>query len=143
MERGGIHQTISNGSSEILFDESETRSPFFLYNNPAAFFHLLGDTRQLTGLKPGKPLMGMKRERPAAAVTRVSCSSSSLPSCQVEGCNEALVGAKDYHRRHKVCESHSKAPRVVVLGLEQRFCQQCSRSFLLYLSLPVLAFPKT
>jgi hypothetical protein len=60
-----------------------------------------------------------------------SSSSSSLPAtvprCQVEGCHVPLLNAKDYHRRHKVCEMHSKAPRVVVLGLEQRFCQQCSR----------------
>ncbi|CAI9101336.1 OLC1v1038634C1 [Oldenlandia corymbosa var. corymbosa] len=50
-----------------------------------------------------------------------------VPRCQVDGCQVALVDAKDYHRRHKVCEMHSKAPKVLVLGLEQRFCQQCSR----------------
>ncbi|MBA0772327.1 hypothetical protein Gotri_007729 [Gossypium trilobum] len=54
-------------------------------------------------------------------------SSSTVPRCQVEGCYVTLVNAKEYHRRHKVCETHSKAPKVVVLGLEQRFCQQCSR----------------
>ncbi|KAF2315402.1 hypothetical protein GH714_039119 [Hevea brasiliensis] len=52
---------------------------------------------------------------------------ANVPRCQVEGCQVALVNAKDYHRRHKVCEMHSKAPKVIVLGLEQRFCQQCSR----------------
>ncbi|CAI9770336.1 unnamed protein product [Fraxinus pennsylvanica] len=50
-----------------------------------------------------------------------------LPRCQVEGCQVVLVNAKDYHRRHKVCEMHAKAPKVVVHGFEQRFCQQCSR----------------
>ncbi|XP_016476533.1 squamosa promoter-binding-like protein 7 isoform X2 [Nicotiana tabacum] len=50
-----------------------------------------------------------------------------VPRCQVEGCQVALVNAKAYHRRHKVCAMHAKAPKVVVLGLEQRFCQQCSR----------------
>ncbi|KAK3435130.1 hypothetical protein EUGRSUZ_D02505 [Eucalyptus grandis] len=54
-------------------------------------------------------------------------AAAAVPRCQVEGCHVALGDAKEYHRRHKVCESHSKAPRVVVLGLEQRFCQQCSR----------------
>ncbi|KZV43492.1 Squamosa promoter-binding-like protein 10 [Dorcoceras hygrometricum] len=49
------------------------------------------------------------------------------PRCQVEGCGTVLASAKDYHRRHKVCEKHAKAPKVVVLGIEQRFCQQCSR----------------
>lgn len=55
--------------------------------------------------------------------------------CQVEGCNVDLTGAKDYHRRHRVCESHSKCPKVIVSGLERRFCQQCSRrvSFVLIL----------
>ncbi|XP_077246958.1 squamosa promoter-binding-like protein 7 [Tasmannia lanceolata] len=53
--------------------------------------------------------------------------SGGPPRCQVEGCHVALLNAKDYHRRHKVCEVHSKAPKVVVLGIEQRFCQQCSR----------------
>ncbi|GER31202.1 squamosa promoter-binding protein [Striga asiatica] len=50
-----------------------------------------------------------------------------VPRCQVEGCGSALANAKEYHRRHKVCEMHAKAPRVVILGTEQRFCQQCSR----------------
>ncbi|KAK7395603.1 hypothetical protein VNO78_16167 [Psophocarpus tetragonolobus] len=52
---------------------------------------------------------------------------AAVARCQVEGCHVALVNAKEYHRRHKVCEMHSKAPKVVVLGMEQRFCQQCSR----------------
>ena len=56
---------------------------------------------------------------------------ATVPRCRVEGCHVALVNAKDYHRRHKVCEMHSKAPKVVVLGLEQRFCQQCSRYLLI------------
>ncbi|XP_071740270.1 squamosa promoter-binding-like protein 4 [Rutidosis leptorrhynchoides] len=47
--------------------------------------------------------------------------------CQVDGCSADLTAAKRYHRRHKVCEVHAKAPAVVVSGLRQRFCQQCSR----------------
>lgn len=49
------------------------------------------------------------------------------PHCQAEGCNADLTLAKHYHRRHKVCEFHSKAATVVAAGLTQRFCQQCSR----------------
>ncbi|XP_045816481.1 squamosa promoter-binding-like protein 12 isoform X4 [Trifolium pratense] len=49
------------------------------------------------------------------------------PSCQVEGCGLDLSSAKEYHRKHRVCESHAKSPMVVVAGLELRFCQQCSR----------------
>ncbi|KDP45880.1 hypothetical protein JCGZ_15324 [Jatropha curcas] len=51
----------------------------------------------------------------------------SPPSCQVEKCGADLSDAKRYHRRHKVCEVHAKAPAVIVAGLRQRFCQQCSR----------------
>ncbi|CAN6971729.1 hypothetical protein IGI04_034783 [Brassica rapa subsp. trilocularis] len=49
------------------------------------------------------------------------------PRCQVEGCNLDLSSAKDYHRKHRICENHSKFPKVVVSGVERRFCQQCSR----------------
>lgn len=55
----------------------------------------------------------------------------STPRCQAEGCNADLSHAKHYHRRHKVCEFHSKASTVVAAGLSQRFCQQCSRFHLL------------
>ncbi|MQL78978.1 hypothetical protein Taro_011413 [Colocasia esculenta] len=47
--------------------------------------------------------------------------------CQAEGCGADLTRAKHYHRRHKVCEFHSKAAAVIAHGLTQRFCQQCSR----------------
>ncbi|KAK3034985.1 hypothetical protein RJ639_033363 [Escallonia herrerae] len=49
------------------------------------------------------------------------------PCCQVEKCGVDLTHVKVYHRRHRVCEHHSKSPVAVVDGLEQRFCQQCSR----------------
>lgn len=56
-----------------------------------------------------------------------SIAGSTQPSCQVEDCTADLKDAKPYHRRHKVCEHHSKAPDVLVAGIRQRFCQQCSR----------------
>ncbi|KGN49239.1 squamosa promoter-binding protein 1 [Cucumis sativus] len=52
---------------------------------------------------------------------------STVARCQADGCNADLTGAKPYHRRHKVCEFHSRAAVVILAGLEQRFCQQCSR----------------
>lgn len=51
----------------------------------------------------------------------------NYPMCQVDDCNEDLSTAKDYHRRHKVCEVHSKATKAIVGKQMQRFCQQCSR----------------
>jgi len=52
---------------------------------------------------------------------------SMPPSCQVDNCDADLSEAKQYHRRHKVCEYHAKAHSVHMAGLQQRFCQQCSR----------------
>ena len=60
-----------------------------------------------------------------------------IPRCQVEGCKADLSSAKDYHRRHKVCEMHSKASKAIAAGQEQRFCQQCSR----YDNLTILCSP--
>uniref|UniRef100_M8ARA6 Squamosa promoter-binding-like protein 7 n=1 Tax=Aegilops tauschii TaxID=37682 RepID=M8ARA6_AEGTA len=71
----------------------------------------------------GRAVVEGKRKEKAAG----GGATASMPRCQVEGCHMALAGAKEYHRRHKVCEAHSKAPRVIVHGAEQRFCQQCSR----------------
>jgi hypothetical protein len=62
-----------------------------------------------------------RRSRPAEQ------GSANSPRCQAEGCNADLTHAKHYHRRHKVCEFHSKASTVIAAGLTQRFCQQCSR----------------
>ncbi|KAI8526840.1 hypothetical protein RHMOL_Rhmol12G0028300 [Rhododendron molle] len=59
--------------------------------------------------------------------TKSTCQSTPPPRCQVEGCNLDLSSAKEYHRKHKVCENHSKFSKVVVGGVERRFCQQCSR----------------
>eukprot|EP00262_Sarcandra_glabra_P018726 TRINITY_DN682_c0_g2_i1.p1 TRINITY_DN682_c0_g2~~TRINITY_DN682_c0_g2_i1.p1 ORF type:complete len:1086 (-),score=197.20 TRINITY_DN682_c0_g2_i1:605-3862(-) len=53
--------------------------------------------------------------------------SSSYPMCQVDDCKGDLSNAKDYHRRHKVCELHSKTTKALVGKQMQRFCQQCSR----------------
>jgi SBP domain len=49
------------------------------------------------------------------------------PMCQVDDCRADLSSAKDYHRRHKVCEVHSKTTKALVGKQMQRFCQQCSR----------------
>uniref|UniRef100_A0A1J3HGQ0 Squamosa promoter-binding-like protein 14 n=1 Tax=Noccaea caerulescens TaxID=107243 RepID=A0A1J3HGQ0_NOCCA len=55
----------------------------------------------------------------------------NYPMCQVDNCTENLSHAKDYHRRHKVCQVHSKATKALVGKQMQRFCQQCSRFHLL------------
>lgn len=54
-------------------------------------------------------------------------SGGVAPPCQAERCGADLSDVKRYYRRHKVCEVHAKAAMVIVAGLRQRFCQQCSR----------------
>ena len=62
-----------------------------------------------------------KKQKPSSVYAGV------VPKCQAEGCSADLSGAKEYHRRHKVCEWHSKASKARVATIDQRFCQQCSR----------------
>lgn len=63
----------------------------------------------------------------AAKRARTRGSYSQTPFCQVHGCNMDLSSSKDYHKKHRVCDVHSKTAKVIVNGIEQRFCQQCSR----------------
>lgn len=78
-----------------------------------------------------------------------SGQSGQIPRCQVEGCGMDLTNAKGYYSRHRVCGMHSKTPKVIVAGLEQRFCQQCSRfvfpilPFTSFVYLHVLPLPES
>lgn len=63
----------------------------------------------------------------SAKRAKVTNLHSPVPTCQVFGCNKDLSSSKDYHKRHKVCDVHSKTAVVIVNGIRQRFCQQCSR----------------
>ncbi|KAF0932663.1 hypothetical protein E2562_011963 [Oryza meyeriana var. granulata] len=98
----------------------------------------------IIGLKLGKRtyfenVCGGQQNVKSSSASGVTCSSTVVKKvkasqqntqssyCQVEGCKVDLSSAREYHRKHKVCEAHSKAPKVVVSGLERRFCQQCSR----------------
>ncbi|KAL7116397.1 hypothetical protein ACP275_03G002800 [Erythranthe tilingii] len=65
--------------------------------------------------------------RPSKRVRSGSPGGANYPVCQVDNCVKDLSAAKDYHRRHKVCEFHSKAGNALVGKQMQRFCQQCSR----------------
>ncbi|GAU32543.1 hypothetical protein TSUD_64380 [Trifolium subterraneum] len=49
--------------------------------------------------------------------------SNITPCCQVENCDADLSEAKQYHRRHKVCEYHAKAPAVHIAGMPQRLME--------------------
>nr|GMD98011.1 squamosa promoter-binding-like protein 12 [Ipomoea batatas] len=104
----------------------------------------IGSVEPFIGLKLGKRTYfesnsgGNSVKSPTKATIPISSATSvkktkspsqcaPTPYCQVEGCNIDLSSAKDYHRKHRVCDSHSKCPMVIVGGIERRFCQQCSR----------------
>ncbi|KAG8377183.1 hypothetical protein BUALT_Bualt08G0001600 [Buddleja alternifolia] len=80
------------------------------------------DSGGMNSVEEPQPVTGSnKRMKPG------SSGGANYPMCQVDNCKEDLSTGKDYHRRHKVCEVHSKAGRALVGKQMQRFCQQCSR----------------
>jgi hypothetical protein len=97
----------------------------------------LNDAAELLNLKlggPVYPVLGQEIEQwegKSGKKTKLVGTSSNRASCQVDDCRADLSSAKDYHRRHKVCDLHSKATRALVGSVMQRFCQQCSRFHIL------------
>lgn len=75
----------------------------------------------------GAPILSLLESSTPPKRVRALGAHSQTAYCQVYGCNKDLSGCKDYHKGHKVCEVHSKTYKVIVNGIEQRFCQQCSR----------------
>lgn len=72
---------------------------------------------------PSVPGMASGSSKKARAVN----NGIQAATCIVDGCQADLSNCREYHRRHKVCERHSKTPEVEIRGHKQRFCQQCSR----------------
>ncbi|XP_022878232.1 squamosa promoter-binding-like protein 12 isoform X2 [Olea europaea var. sylvestris] len=105
----------SVGSGEPWISLKLRKQTYF--ENSSAGSHVKSVT---TSVVPTSSTTTMKK-------TKLSGQIVPIPYCQVEGCDIDLSAAKEYHRKHKVCDGHSKSPRVIVGGLEHRFCQQCSR----------------
>ncbi|KAJ1400891.1 SBP domain [Sesbania bispinosa] len=93
----------------------------------------LADCKGASSDKDAKERFTLTSIHPTTLAKRARTSSlpAQAPVCQVYGCNMDLSSSKDYHKRHKVCDVHSKTAKVIVNGIEQRFCQQCSRFHLL------------
>ncbi|EPS73767.1 hypothetical protein M569_00989, partial [Genlisea aurea] len=64
---------------------------------------------------------------PSTSKSKNTSGGRVPPKCQVEGCGAVLTDTKPFYWRHKVCPQHSKSPKVIIAGVEMRFCQQCSR----------------
>ncbi|KAK1324536.1 putative squamosa promoter-binding-like protein 19 [Acorus calamus] len=75
---------------------------------------------------PSPPPKKKKRVVKATA-TPTPKKRRGILKCQVEGCEEDISGSKAYYRNHKICEGHYKAPVVRVGGVQERFCQRCTR----------------
>lgn len=81
--------------------------------------------RVMTGVVCGEGTRSV-RDWNSGSAANSSTSGSSL-CCQADECGVDLNMGKPYHKRHKVCELHAKSSLVLVNGIRQRFCQQCSR----------------
>lgn len=102
-------------------DDSKDHSP-----SPAS---IANDEKCVAGnlFSVGNSVLSSPEPSMSAKRAKVGDSQSPIPTCQVYGCNKDLSSSKDYHKRHKVCDVHSKTAVVIVNGIRQRFCQQCSR----------------
>ncbi|KAJ3679228.1 hypothetical protein LUZ60_017239 [Juncus effusus] len=101
--------------------------PIPMHDNPLNLIKTEGETINI-GLNLGqRTYFNTTRSLFGFGPYNGSGQNPNPPRCQVDGCKTDLTGSKHYHRRHKVCEFHSKAPMVLINGLQQRFCQQCSR----------------
>lgn len=117
---------VASGSSS--FGSNEARGDFSVdlklgqVGNPVKEQAAAGKWKveNVVSKKVSSPLGSTKRPRGAN-------DGAQVVSCLVDGCCADLSNCREYHRRHKVCEHHSKTPEVTIGGNKQRFCQQCSR----------------
>lgn len=130
----GLSNSSSSGSDEITLGnergkrELEKRRRVVVIED-----EVLNDEAGSPNLKLGGQVYPITEEEEENWVeksgkkTKLVGAASNRAVCQVEDCRVDLSNAKDYHRRHKVCDVHSKATRALVGNVMQRFCQQCSR----------------
>eukprot|EP00250_Pteridium_aquilinum_P012657 c20859_g1_i1 orf=776-4177(+) len=126
----------TDGNIAVDLCTTEQRRKQSLFNNSSPT-HQVSATRRDDSSEEDRSSLALKLSFPTADDAangtrnpkrfRPSSPGSQSPVCQVDDCRTDLKNAKDYHRRHKVCELHSKAPHSLVQKVMQRFCQQCSR----------------
>lgn len=121
-----LNQGIAKDNREL---EKKRRANAVEHNNLA---DEPGDNLTLNLGGRGYAIAGNGEATTTGKKTKLAGATSNRAVCQVEDCGADLSKAKDYHRRHKVCEMHSKASKALIGNQMQRFCQQCSRSVLVY-----------
>ncbi|GMJ08145.1 hypothetical protein HRI_004483700 [Hibiscus trionum] len=121
--------TTSSYHGEEQFGTSKHSTSLMESNSPESS-SLIDFCRDSKGCKF---LKGTSIDSPVSMSKKAPTTSSYSHAhhCQVYGCNTDLSSSKDYYKRNKVCEAHSKTAKVIVNGTEMRFCQQCSRFHLL------------
>ncbi|KAM1304081.1 hypothetical protein ACFX2F_021803 [Malus domestica] len=113
---------ISPGNEKGTRELEKRRRDVFVENGE------LNDEAASLNLKlGGQTYPIMEEEVQTGKKKKIIGTTSNRAVCQVEDCKADLSNAKDYHRRHKVCDMHSKATKALVGNVMQRFCQQCSR----------------
>ncbi|KAL8026008.1 hypothetical protein ABFX02_14G000700 [Erythranthe guttata] len=129
VKNGDSNGIISSGSDEVLLgderelDEHRKCADVNVHVNEEA-----GGSINLNLGEQVFPLMVDKVEERTRKKTKVSGTPSpSNAVCLVEDCKVDLCNVSEYHRRHKVCDVHSKSTSALVGNAVQRFCQQCSR----------------
>ncbi|CAN4107103.1 unnamed protein product [Withania somnifera] len=123
---GSDELTLGKGKGRMEFEKRRRRRSIVIEEDD-------DEGNGLLNLKLGEQLYPVleeemeKWEGKSGKKTKTGGVSANRAVCQVQDCQDDLTSAKDYHRRHKVCEVHSKATQALVGNVMQRFCQQCSR----------------
>ncbi|XP_024627503.1 squamosa promoter-binding-like protein 2 [Medicago truncatula] len=122
-----------NNSKTCIFACGNSHTPELSSVSGEPLLTLLGKRVYIEDVCPKSDSKNLSFSRDLASSLSIGkkCKFNSqnlqFPRCQVEGCGLDLSSAKDYHRKRRVCESHSKSPMVVIDGMVRRFCQQCGR----------------
>ncbi|CAL4928207.1 unnamed protein product [Urochloa decumbens] len=125
---GGLRGDSDKRKRVVVIDDDDREDQDTVVNGGGSLSLRIGGSPAGAGVMENGDVIEDERN---GKKIKVQGGSSSGPACQVEGCGADLTAAKDYHRRHKVCEMHAKASTAMVGNTVQRFCQQCSRFHLL------------
>lgn len=130
MDQGTLNNIETMDGSIRRFGDYRTKGEFSV---DLKLGHV-GNSSTESGLTKSKDVGGFTKMTSSSSSTsgsskraRAINNGTQIVSCLVDGCQADLSNCRDYHRRHKVCELHSKTAQVTIGGHKQRFCQQCSR----------------